>query len=182
MIQVTSDQVLQFWFSEENIPNHFKKSPAFDKQIEDRFLSIYQQAALGHLDNWEETARGALALILVLDQFPRNLFRNDPKAFATDGKAREVTYRAIEQGFDHELSDHERVFLYMPLMHSEILKEQEDGVRLYQELGRQVNIDYAIAHRDIIAKYGRFPHRNIVLGRPSTPEEKAFLKQPGSGF
>lgn len=181
-------EVLQFWFGEtlERREAWFKKDPAFDAEIRSRFLSQYEQAALGELGDWMNAAESSLALVIVLDQFPRNMFRGTPRSFATDAKALQVAQCAIAQGFDQHLPPMQRFFFYLPLEHSENLDDQNESVRLYEPF-RDIpeladTYDYAIRHRDVIARFGRFPHRNLILNRPSTPEELEFLKQPGSSF
>lgn len=186
--------ILEFWFGDgsgralqHDRREWFQKNPAFDREIETRFRTPYEQAAAGKLDGWRNTPEGTLALIILLDQFPRNMFRNQPQAFATDARARELTRWAIAQQFDQALSPFQRRFLYMPLQHSESLDDQVRSVFLFSQLtqeepGAAEALDYAIRHRDVIARFGRFPHRNAVLGRSSTEAETEFLKQKGSRF
>lgn len=186
------DEVLTFWFQDptgqttKNRKEWFAKDPKFDQEIRDRFLGLYEQAATGQLNHWPETAPGMLALILVLDQFPRNLFRGDPRAFATDARALALTQTAIARGFDQVLPLIQRWFVYLPLMHSEDLAIQQQSVEYFRQLEQdpetQSCYPYALKHRDVIQQFGRFPHRNAILGRPSTPAEIAFLQQPGSSF
>ncbi|WP_338089144.1 DUF924 family protein [Nannocystis pusilla] len=141
------------------------------------------RAASGALDGWGAAPRGALALVILLDQFPRNMFRGTPEAFASDAKAREVANAALDAGHEHALTQEERLFLYLPLEHSEELADQERCVELMRALDETpMWLDYAVRHRDVIARFGRFPHRNAVLGRESTAEECEFLMQPGSSF
>lgn len=157
------------------------KSDDFDNEIKEHFLSIYQD----YLDDkikFANKPKDALASIILLDQFPRNMFRNTPKSFATDSKAISISRSAIEQGAEFSLNETEKMFLYMPFMHSENLEEQLYCVELYTKLGREENLKFAIAHKDIIERFGRFPHRNEILGRNSTDEEIEFLKQDGSSF
>ena len=189
-----SEAVLTFWFGEirdepayfeEYAPRWFVQNADFDRQIVRRFRAAYELAAQGQLTHWTETARGGLALILVLDQFPRNMFRNDPRAFATDPLARQVAEQMIAAGFDRQLRLAERYFVYVPFMHSEDRKHQQRSVMLFQQLAEErayFDTSYAVRHQEVIDRFGRFPHRNTVLGRVSTPEELAFLKQPGSSF
>jgi uncharacterized protein (DUF924 family) len=186
------DEILTFWFEDptgvmaKNRKAWFAKDPAFDQAIRDRFLPTYEQAAVGQLDDWQETAPGILALILVLDQFPRNLFRGEPRSFATDGKALDLAQTAIARGLDQQLPLIQRWFVYMPLMHSEDLAVQHQAVDVFRQFAddpeTQSSYPYAIKHRDVIEQFGRFPHRNAILGRENTPAETAFLKQPGSSF
>ena len=182
MSDVSAQEVLDFWFSPEVEPNHFSKDDAFDQLIRDRFGPTHAAAIEGALESWRENAAGSLALVIVLDQFPRNMFRDDARAFASDEQARQVASAVIDQGQDQQLSPGERVFLYMPFMHGESLEVQDRSVALYQALGIENNLNYAEAHRDVISQFGRFPHRNAILGRSSTPEEEAYLAQPGAGF
>jgi len=190
------EEVLDFWFGPPPITSMlykqrrkrwFSKNPEFDRQIYDRFYSVYEQAATGTLDHWQHSPLSNLALILVLDQFPRNMFRNTPQAFATDAKARETTRVAIEQAFDRVLAPVQRLFVYLPLEHSENLDDQNQSVQLVQVLIATHPelldcLDYAQRHQAVIERFGRFPHRNRILGRDTTPEEAEFLKQPGSSF
>lgn len=182
-----------FWFGEADDPAYgqarpqwFKKDPAFDAEIEKRFLKVIDTAAEGHLDMMAESPEGAVALVLVLDQFPRNVFRGDARAFAHDQKALAVAKRAVARGFDAEVLPMMRPFLYLPFEHSERLEDQERAVALFEglaeEAGDTAGLDWAHKHLAIIKRFGRFPHRNAVLGRPSTAEEEQFLTQPDSSF
>ncbi len=170
---MTADDVLDFWFADETQPKWFQSTPEFDNLIRERFGGLYQEAASGGLDGWMESPRSALARIIVLDQFSRNLFRNDPRAFATDGLAVAAAHDAVDRGFDAALTAEERKFLYMPFMHSENLADQDRGLPLFASLDDAETIDSARHHRDIIVRFGRFPHRNAVLGRGSTAAETA---------
>ena len=175
--------VLDFWFREAGPEAWFKRSDAFDETCRDRFLALHEDAAAGRLDGWAGTADGALALLILLDQLPRNMFRGSPRAFATDPKARGIARDAIAAGFDLALPAERRIFVYLPLEHSEDPDDQRDCVALVRErIGDAEMIDYAERHLAIIARFGRFPHRNAILGRPSTEEEQEFLAQPGSSF
>ncbi len=179
----TPEKVLAFWFSPQARPRWFVRSEAFDQALREQFGELYARAASGGLDAWATTPHGALALILLLDQVPRNVFRGTPAAFASDAKAREVARAAIDAGVDRDLTQEERLFMYLPLEHSESLADQDRCVELMRELDENHDwLVYAIKHRDIIARFGRFPHRNAVLGRDSTEEEREFLLQPGSSF
>jgi uncharacterized protein (DUF924 family) len=157
----------------------FARSRAFDQAIALRFEPVHFAAARGEHDGWMATPEGALGLLILLDQFPRNLFRDSAHAFATDGKALSIAKHAIGEGFDQQLELELRPFIYMPLMHSEVLADQEACVVLCEALGAKTNLDYAVIHRDIIARFGRFPHRNAALGRATTSEEQAFLEEGG---
>lgn len=165
-----------FWFSDAARPRWFESDAAFDARVAARFGPFLTEAAAGRLATWEATPEGALALVLVLDQAPRNMFRGDPRAFATDSLARAVALRALERGFDKALTMEQRHFLYLPFMHSEDMKDQERCVELVATLDRPDILAHAQAHRDIVARFGRFPHRNAALARASTAEEAAFLE------
>src|SRR5215469_13154716 len=157
----------------------FRKSKAFDAEIRQRFETLHYAAARGELDGWAETSEGALALLLLLDQFPRNLFRGSPHAFATDPLALNVARRAVERGFDRQVDPDLRQFFYLPFEHSERLEDQDRSVALCAASGDAELLKWANLHRDIIARFGRFPHRNASLGRDTTPEERAFLNSGG---
>jgi uncharacterized protein (DUF924 family) len=180
---------LDFWFGPPPggfRPEWFAKDAAFDASIRTQFLSTYERAARAELDGWSESADGALALVIVLDQFPRNLFRDDARAFATDARARRTASDAIARGLDRALVPLQRMFLYLPFEHSEDIADQDRSVALFESIEdasvRDAVLDYALRHRDIVRRFGRFPHRNRVLGRTSTPAEVAFLATPGSSF
>jgi uncharacterized protein (DUF924 family) len=174
--------VLDFWFVESGPEKWFMKDEAFDREIRQRFGSTYRRAYDGDLGEWIETAEGCLALVIVLDQFPRNMFRDDARAFATDPHARHLLRHTLDMGYDKVLDARQRQFLYMPLQHSESPRDQAESVRLNAMLGNDDVLKYAIAHKEIIDRFGRFPHRNAVLGRESTAAELEFLTQPGSSF
>ena len=177
--------VIDFRFSQPQ-KFWFVKDQNFDRQVRSRFLETYQQAAAGKLIKWREQALSCLALIIVLDQFPRNMFRDSPQAFATDTQALNLSKYAVSQNFDRQLLPVQRWFIYLPFEHSENLADQQTAVELFDTLkddrDSQATIDYAYRHLEIIERFGRFPHRNQILGRESTPEEQEFLKQPGSKF
>lgn len=176
------DQVHSFWFEESSEKQWFGKDPEFDRQIRERFGALVEAASQGKLEDWLDTPRGALAYILLLDQFTRNIHRGSGKAFAADAKARAAAIKALVDGYDQKIPDREKTFLYLPFEHSEELEDQERCVALFEAIGNDQLTDYAVRHRDIIARFGRFPHRNDVLGRESTDAEQEFLKQPGSSF
>jgi uncharacterized protein (DUF924 family) len=183
------DEVLDFWFGRESEPGYgefreawFRKDPEFDREIRDRFETLHEEAAAGKLDDWKQEARSCLALVILLDQFPRNMFRGDPRSYATDHRAQEMSAYAVERAFDRELPEFQRTFLYMPFMHSENLEHQRRSVELFRGLGGSDSSEYAVGHMEIIERFGRFPHRNEVLGRRTTAEEAEFLTQPGSSF
>jgi len=181
-------EVLDFWFGapgsrERGRPRKawFRKSEPFDAEIRRRFLDTWEQAARGELERWQATPLASLALVVTLDQFPRNMFRGTARAFASDSLAFAVARETIAREFDRLLSPVERSFVYLPFEHAEDLAAQRRSLALFHALdGEQV--EYARRHYEIIARYGRFPHRNLILGRPSTTEEIEFLKQPGSTF
>jgi uncharacterized protein (DUF924 family) len=175
---VTSAEVVHFW--RDAWPGRwFTKDEAFDQTIRTRFLAIHESAARGELATWEETPEGALALVVLLDQFPRNMFRDSVLAFATDPLARAVANRALAHGFDQATDEALRPLFYLPFMHSELLSDQDRSVRRYEALGNLEQLKYAMIHRDIVAKFGRFPHRNRALGRDTTPAEQDFLEAGG---
>jgi uncharacterized protein (DUF924 family) len=171
--------VLSFWRAAGE-DKWFAKDDAFDAAIRAKFLATYESAAAGELGGWERSAEGALALCIVLDQFPRNMFRGSARAFAADPLAREVAGRAIARGFDRAVPGKEWQFFYLPFEHSESLADQERCSDLFRAAGDAELLKWADLHADIIRRFGRFPHRNAVLGRPTTPEEEEFLA--GGGF
>jgi uncharacterized protein (DUF924 family) len=182
-------QILNFWFGDPSSsdygqpqPHWFNSTPELDQNVRDTFGHSYEQASKGELDEFKKTPEGSLALILIFDQFSRNMFRGTPQVYAMDTQAVEIAKEAIQMGFDQELTDFQRKFIYMPFMHSEDLKEQNKSVELFESLGEEATLKYALSHRDIVARFGRFPHRNGILNRESTPQEIAFLKEPGSSF
>jgi uncharacterized protein (DUF924 family) len=175
----TAAEVVKFW-TEAGPDRWFTKDDAFDAEIRRRFLATYEAAADGKLAAWETTAEGALALMILLDQFPRNMFRGSARAFATDAQARAITAAALLRGFDAQVPADLRGFFYLPFEHSENMADQERGIALYTAAGDADNLKWAQIHHDIIQRFGRFPHRNAVLGRTTTPEEQAFLD--GGGF
>jgi uncharacterized protein (DUF924 family) len=179
MSAVTPADIVSFW-REAGSDRWFDKDPAFDRTIRETFLADHEAAARGERVAWEDSAEGALALVILFDQFPRNMFRGSPHAFATDALARAVARRAIAAGFDRATDATMRQFFYLPFMHSESLADQDRCVALYAALGDPELSEYASGHRDIIAKFGRFPHRNRVLGRDTTQAEQEFLD--GGGF
>ena len=170
--------VIAFWF-EAGPKKWFTKDANFDTQIREKFLPTYEAAAQGNLGGWEAMAEGALALVIALDQFPRNMFRASPRMFAADALARAVADRAIARSFDKQMPTLKRNFFYLPLMHSENLADQDRCVRLCREAGDANTLKYAELHADIIRRFGRFPHRSAVLGRPVTAEEQEFLDTGG---
>jgi len=179
MTVVTSEDVLAFWRAAGS-DKWFARDDAFDADVEARFLPTYEAAAAGKLGAWEATADGALALLIVLDQFPRNMFRNSARAFAADPFARAVADRALARGFDRNFPPAEQTFFYLPFEHSEDAADQDRCVALFRACGDADLLKWAELHADIIRRFGRFPHRNALLGRATTPEEQAFLD--GGGF
>lgn len=169
------EDILAFWYTPP-LPQHwFAATPELDTEIRERFSALWAQAATGALDNWQTTPQGCLALCIVLDQFPLNMFRGKARSFATEQQAVAVTKHAVARGFDAVLPVEQRGFLYMPLMHSEHLADQDESVRLFESAGLEANASFARHHREIVRRFGRFPHRNAVLGRESTAEELAYL-------
>lgn len=170
--------VVAFW-REAGPQKWFKKDSAFDDDFRTRFLAAHEAAARGELDGWAATAEGALALLILLDQFPRNAFRGSAHSFATDGKALAIAKAAVDAGLPEQVEPPLRAFFCMPFMHSEALEEQERSIALCRQLGNEENVKFAVLHRDIIQRFGRFPHRNPMLGRSTTAEEKRFLAEGG---
>jgi len=171
-------EIVSFW-RDAGPDRWFTKDTAFDEQIRERFLDTYEAAAAGKLSGWEHSAQDALALLILLDQFPRNMFRGDARTFATDPLARAVAAGAIVRGFDSQVPAELRSFFYLPFEHSEDLADQERGIAFYKASGDADGLKWAEIHADIIRRFGRFPHRNAVLGRTTTPEEQKFLDDGG---
>jgi uncharacterized protein (DUF924 family) len=184
MTEIGPKEVLDFWFKETPPAKWFASDPAFDAEIRRRFEATWRLGCAGKLAHWEQEKSGALALILLFDQFPRNMFRGTGDAFASDALAREVAKRAIAERHDLEAPESIRTFFYMPLMHSEHLTDQHECVRLIKErLGEQnYSFPFALSHRAAVERFGRFPARNAALGRTSTEDELAFLKSNPRGF
>ncbi|MEC7120504.1 MAG: DUF924 family protein [Pseudomonadota bacterium] len=178
----SAQAVLEFWFQQHGAQDWFGKDPAFDHAIRTQFLATYQQAITGELMDWRSTAQGRLAEIIVLDQFARNLFRGQPQQFAGDSVALVLAQEAIAQGADQLLTPEYRVFMYMPYMHSESRWIHQQALQLFTALGIAHNLDFEIKHKVIIDRFGRYPHRNAILGRESSAEELDFLQQPNSRF
>ncbi len=186
--------ILDFWFGKPDSEEYgrprkcwFEKNPAFDEEIRRRFLPLLEAAAAGQRDDWASQPESLLALIVLLDQFPRNLFRDTPRAFATDGMALVLAQQAVAEGFDVRLRPLQKVFVYLPFEHSEAIAMQDRSVALFTALAGNGEefasyLDYAERHREVIRRFGRFPHRNAILGRASTPEEIEFLARHGAGF
>lgn len=172
----TAEEVLSFWFSEQVRPLWFRSTPAFDAEIRERFEETWAAVRDGRLGEWEGDARGALALVIVLDQFPLNMYRDQGLSFSTEAAARMVAAHAIDQGWDRELDEAGKAFLYLPFMHSENLADQDRAVTLFEAAGLENNLRFARHHREIVRRFGRFPHRNAALGRECSEEERAWLK------
>lgn len=188
-----AQEILEFWFGKPGEEEYgkqrkqwFTKNEQFDEEVRSRFLATYQQAATGQLNEWKAEPLSCLALIIVLDQFSRNMFRGQPQAFATDSQALAMAKYAVTQDFDQQLLPLQRWFVYLPFEHSEDLADQQQSVELFSTLSDYPEcaeaVDYAYRHLRVIERFGRFPHRNQILGRQTTPEEEEFLKQPGSSF
>ena len=174
--------VLEWWFDEATRPSWFERSDAYDQAVAERLGGLHERARAGALDGWAVTPHGLLALVILLDQVPRNIHRGTPEAFATDAKALALARLGVDRGFDRDMGPDERLFLYLPFEHAEDLADQERSVALFRALGDPTYLDYAIRHREVIARFGRFPHRNVILGRASTAAERQFLEEPGSSF
>ena len=181
--------ILDFWFLPASHPDHGKdrkewwqKDGDFDKEIKSTFLNTFEAAENGHLLHWCGTAEGSLALIILLDQFSRNMFRDTPRAFATDGKAREIARHVQSAGFFDAYNLKQKCFAVLPFEHSEAIADQHRSISLFEKIGDENALDFAHRHLVIIEKFGRFPHRNDILGRESTEAELKFLEQPNSSF
>ena len=175
---VTPAEILAFW-RDAGPARWYSRDDAFDAEVRQRFFGLWQRAAAGELSSWETSDDGALALVIVLDQFPRNMFRDDIRTYASDAQAREVAHRAVERGVDARIDGALREFLYLPFMHSEHLADQLRCIELSRAAGHTESLKWAEHHADIIRRFGRFPHRNGLLGRATTPDEQAFLDQGG---
>lgn len=178
------EDILSFWFEEVQPSQWFQVNPDFDKAIIERFEEPYNMAVAGHFDGWQNSADGALALCILMDQMPRNMFRGTPKAFASDKKALIVAKLAISKGLDQVLSLSKRRFIYLPFEHSENLSDQLRCVELFEKIKNEdkLGYEYALRHLQVIEKYGRFPHRNKILGRDNSLEEEEYLASPNAGF
>lgn len=187
------EEILNFWFGLPDEQGYgsarqfwFTQDPEFDLKVQTRFQKDYELAASGKLNDWKNSPQSCLALIILLDQFPRNMFRGEAKSFATDCQALEVAKHAVDRGFDRELLPLQRCFIYLPFEHSENIENQHLAVELFNQLREYPEcneaINYSIQHLKVIERFGRFPHRNKILGRETTPEEAEFLQQPNSSF
>lgn len=175
MDQMTPNTVVEFWFSAQVRPLWFNSTPAFDAELRESFLETYRAALDGELAHWADSPEGALALVICLDQLPLNMFRNQAESFAGEAASRQIAAAAIERGFDQALDKIQKVFLYMPFMHSENLADQDRAIELFELAGLADNLHWAKHHREIVSRFGRFPHRNAILGRHSSQEELAYL-------
>lgn len=198
MIHEKQNRILNFWFGEDSLKPlqnkniWFSKNPKVDEQMREMFEPCLEEAATGAFDDWAKTPNGALALVILCDQFPRMVYRGEDRAFSFDGRALRAAQIAMAHGFQHKYTVIERCFLYLPFEHSEDLETQKRSVELYRDLFEEAQgdertfiaeaLDYAIRHHEIIAQFGRFPHRNDALGRVSSRAEREFLKRPGSAF
>lgn len=181
-MSINADDILAFWFSELTPAQWWKRNPDLDRLLAARFLPVLQQASRAELFTWRTSSHGRLAEIIVLDQFSRNVWRNTPLAFAQDAMALVLAQEAIHAGALAELDANARTFLLMPYMHSESRAIHVEAEALFREHALADNYDFELRHKAIVDRFGRYPHRNAILGRASTPEEIEFLKQPGSGF
>ena len=172
---ITPEDILCFWYASDISVQWFNSTQSLDTRILNEYQSLWDRARLGQLDDWRKTPEGCLALAIILDQFPLNMFRGKPESFSTEALAIGVSKWAISQGFDRQLPKDRLAFLYMPLMHSEDMSNQDQSVYLYETAGLENNARFARHHRDIVRRFGRFPHRNEILGRESTPEEVEWL-------
>lgn len=175
MNSITPLSLLTFWFSEEMRAHWFNSTPEIDVTIRKQYENLWNDAQLGKLNQWKNSPDGALALIILLDQFPLNMFRGQAKAFATEALSIEIAKHAIAQKFDLQIPQSQLMFIYMPLMHSENINDQELSVKLFTQAGLEANIRFAEHHKNLVEKFGRFPHRNAILGRTSTAEELTYL-------
>lgn len=176
------EQIIRFWFEETTPDKWWQKDDYFDAEIKRRFINLHNQAKVGELFTWRDSAEGSLAEIIILDQFSRNIYRDTPEAFGCDSLALVLAQTAIAKRFDEKLPEVQRSFIYLPFMHSESQLIHEQAVKLYTALGNENNLDFELQHKRIIDRFGRYPHRNEILGRKSTPEEVQFLTEPNSSF
>ena len=175
-------KILSFWFEELNPKQWWGKDKALDNLIKETFLDFHNKAIKGELWSWRETPEGSLAEVIIIDQFSRNIYRDKPESFLYDGMALILAQNAIAKNFDTQLSPTQRSFLYLPYMHSESMQIHDEAVKLYKSLGSQDNYEFELKHKAIIDQFGRYPHRNKILGRNSTVDEIKFLQLPNSSF
>ncbi|MBT3203870.1 MAG: DUF924 domain-containing protein [Gammaproteobacteria bacterium] len=169
-------EILEFWFSKQSRSKWFNSTPEFDEVIRQRFEKVWGQARADSFDHWEQEPDGALALVIIFDQLPLNMFRQDARQYSTEAHARRIATHAIQQGFDQDMDKLRKSFFYLPFMHSESIEDQDRSVELYEKAGLDDNLRYAKHHRDVVKRFGRFPHRNEALGRESSEEELEYLK------
>lgn len=186
-MEANPNEIIKFWFEETKPRFQFKKDKDFDNKVKSRFGNLLEKAKIGELDSWKNNPESLFALIILLDQFSRNIYRDDKKSFEGDELAVKIVKEGIEKGFDKQIDPKRRMFFYMPFMHSENIENQERCIELIKELSKEnkkakLNLKYANMHKDIIEKFNRFPHRNKILNRESTEEEIDFLKTKGSSF
>jgi len=174
-MDATPEEIIDFWYSDRIKSQWFASTPELDKEILEKYERIWEKASSGELDEWNNSPDGCLALVIILDQFPLNMFRGQAKSFKTERKAIEVAWKAIKNELDRNIEKEKLAFLYMPFMHSEDLTDQDMSVSLYRESNLDANITFVEHHREIIRKFGRFPHRNKILGRESTEDEILYL-------
>lgn len=168
-------EIIDYWYSPGIRSHWFASTPELDAEIRERYEALWQAATNGELDHWQTSPQGCLALVILLDQFPLNMYRNLPQSFSSEARAIEVAHAAIAKGFDQALRQEQKAFLYMPFMHSEKLADQNLSVKLYTEAGLKQNQHFAEHHRELIRRFGRFPHRNQILGRTSKTGEIEYL-------
>ncbi|HEA25604.1 MAG TPA: DUF924 domain-containing protein [Ectothiorhodospiraceae bacterium] len=178
---MSPETIINFWFAESAKDFWFNSTPELDRQLRDRFIDTWLAAAENKFADWEQSPEGALALAIVLDQFPLNIFRGKPLTFSTEAQARKICRAAIEKGFDKKLTDEQKCFIYMPFMHSEDMADQDSSIKFFDQPGLEESLRFAHHHRDIVQRFGRFPHRNELLGRHSTQDEIDYLASP-EGF
>lgn len=179
-MKITPQEVIEFWYSEKVASQWFASTPELDKEILEKYEEVWEQALAGELDEWSQNPEGCLALAIILDQFPLNMFRDQAKCFQSEKKAVEIAWKAIKNEYAQKIVKEKLAFLFMPFMHCEVLAEQDMAVKMFREFDLKGNIKFAEHHREIIRKFGRFPHRNKILGRESTKEEIAYLKSADS--
>lgn len=173
---IQPNDIIDYWFSKEISQYWFSSTPTIDAEMKQKFNDLWESAQQGKLDAWQESAEGCLALCIILDQFPLNMFRGTVKSFSTEQQSILISKHAINKGFDEEITQQQLAFLYMPLMHSENLKDQDLAVQMFEKVGLEGNLRFAKHHRDLIKEFGRFPHRNEILGRENTLAEIDYLK------
>jgi len=173
---MTSEQLIEFWFGDDVKKRWFKSTAEFDQQLRDLFENLWQQARDNQLADWKHSASGCLALTILFDQMPLNMYRGQAASFSTEALARDVSHHAIKKDFHRQFDEEKQAFLYMPFMHSENLNDQKYAIELFKLIGREDNLRFARHHHDIVKRFGRFPHRNHILGRESTADELAYLE------